>query len=113
MLSAAGLPDAMLPAFVETEDAIARGELATVTSDLSRLIGRSTTPLSAAIKAQLVRADTAPTGLCGALAEQDVVQPRSERFAYRGGRRCDRRGYGRGTSRVGRRRRAPRSDRSG
>ncbi|WP_285551745.1 SDR family oxidoreductase [Actinoplanes regularis] len=56
MLSAAGLPDAMLPVFVDTEDAIARGELATVTGDLSRLIDRPTTSLPAAIKTQLATA---------------------------------------------------------
>jgi NAD(P)H dehydrogenase (quinone) len=53
MLLKSGLPEVMVPVFVETEDAIARGELATVTGDLSRLIGRPTTPLSAVISAEL------------------------------------------------------------
>jgi NAD(P)H dehydrogenase (quinone) len=52
-LSSIGLPEAMLSVFVETEDAIARGELATVTGDLSRLIGRPSTDLSAVIRAGL------------------------------------------------------------
>jgi NAD(P)H dehydrogenase (quinone) len=60
MLSSSGLPEAMLPVFTETEDAIARGELATVTGDLSRLIGRPTTPLSATIKAQLTTISDTP-----------------------------------------------------
>ena len=53
ILSSGGLPEAMLGVFVETEDAIARGELATVTGDLRRLIGRPTTSLAAVIRAEL------------------------------------------------------------
>jgi NAD(P)H dehydrogenase (quinone) len=53
MLTHGGLPEAMLDVFVETEDAIERGELATITGDLRRLIGRPSTPLTAVIRAEL------------------------------------------------------------
>lgn len=53
MLIDGGLPEAMLAAFTETEQAIDRGELATVTGDLRRLIGRPSTPLAAVIQDRL------------------------------------------------------------
>ena len=53
ILTDSGLPAAMLDVFVETEDAIARGELATVTGDLHRLIGRSSTSLAEVIRTQM------------------------------------------------------------
>ncbi len=52
-LADAGLPEAMLSVFTDTEDAIARGELAGTSGDLSRLIGHPTTPLAATITAAL------------------------------------------------------------
>ncbi len=53
MLSAGGLPETMLDAFIETEDAIAQGQLALVTGDLRRLTGRPSTHLTAAIREAL------------------------------------------------------------
>ncbi|MGF7235327.1 MAG: SDR family oxidoreductase [Frankia sp.] len=53
VLAAAGLPDALLSVFSDTEDAIARGELAGTSGDLRRLIGHPTTPLAATIGAAL------------------------------------------------------------
>jgi NAD(P)H dehydrogenase (quinone) len=40
----------MLAVFTDTENAIARGELAATTGDLSRLIGRPTTPIATTIR---------------------------------------------------------------
>jgi NAD(P)H dehydrogenase (quinone) len=48
-----GLPEAMLAVFTDTENAIARGELATTTGELSYLIGRPTTPVAATITTEL------------------------------------------------------------
>ncbi|WP_433825824.1 SDR family oxidoreductase [Actinoplanes sp. CA-015351] len=53
LLSAGGLPDAMLDVFIETENVIARGALALVTGDLRRLIGRPSTSLTAVIRDEL------------------------------------------------------------
>ncbi|WP_406290809.1 NAD(P)H-binding protein [Embleya sp. NBC_00896] len=53
ILIGAGLPDFMAAVFADTENAIGRGELATVTGDLSRLLGRPTTPLADTIAAAL------------------------------------------------------------
>jgi NAD(P)H dehydrogenase (quinone) len=53
ILLGGGLPGEMIDAFVETEDAIERGDLATTTGDLRRLTGRPTTPLAATIRAEL------------------------------------------------------------
>lgn len=50
ILTDSGVPEAMLAVFTDTENAIARGELATTTGDLSRLIGRPTTPIATTIK---------------------------------------------------------------
>jgi NAD(P)H dehydrogenase (quinone) len=49
ILANSGVPEAMLAVFTDTENAIARGELATTTGDLSRLIGRPTTPIATTI----------------------------------------------------------------
>ena len=53
ILADSGLPEAMLGVFAETEDAIARGELATVTGDLRRLIGRPSTSLAEVIRTHM------------------------------------------------------------
>jgi NAD(P)H dehydrogenase (quinone) len=53
ILTEAGLPEAMHPVFIDTEGAIERGELATTSADLSRLIGRPSTPLAVTIAATL------------------------------------------------------------
>ncbi|TQS46222.1 SDR family oxidoreductase [Cryptosporangium phraense] len=53
MLAGSGLPEAMIDVFLETEDAIERGELATVTGDLRRLIGRPSTSLAEVIRDQM------------------------------------------------------------
>ncbi|MGH3250344.1 MAG: SDR family oxidoreductase [Trebonia sp.] len=55
ILADSGLPEAMLAVFTDTEDAIARGELATTTGELSRLIGRPTTPVATTITTELGR----------------------------------------------------------
>jgi NAD(P)H dehydrogenase (quinone) len=53
MLSAAGLPDPLLPVMAGIDVSIAAGELALTTGDLSRLAGRPATPVSEAITAAL------------------------------------------------------------
>ncbi|SDL44918.1 NAD(P)H dehydrogenase (quinone) [Glycomyces sambucus] len=49
ILEGAGLPGTLVPILVGADDAISRGLLATRTGDLSRLIGRPTTPVAEAI----------------------------------------------------------------
>jgi NAD(P)H dehydrogenase (quinone) len=49
----AGLPELYAHAFVEVDAAIARGSLAATSGELSRLIGRPTTPLRASVEAAL------------------------------------------------------------
>jgi NAD(P)H dehydrogenase (quinone) len=53
ILTDSGLPEAMLTVFTDTEDAIARGELATTTGELGHLIGRPTTPVATTIRTEL------------------------------------------------------------
>jgi NAD(P)H dehydrogenase (quinone) len=53
ILTDSGLPEAMLAVFTDTEDAIARGELATTTGELSRLIDRPTTAVATTIRTEL------------------------------------------------------------
>jgi NAD(P)H dehydrogenase (quinone) len=53
ILTDSGLPEAMLAVFTDTEDAIARGELATTTGELGHLIGRPTTPVATTISTEL------------------------------------------------------------
>lgn len=52
-LVAAGLPEALAEVFVDTDAAIARGELGLRTGDLARLIGRPTVPLAETVRAAL------------------------------------------------------------
>lgn len=53
ILVGAGVPEPMARLFTDTDDSIARGELALTTGDLSRLIGRPTTPLTDTVAAAL------------------------------------------------------------
>ena len=53
ILIGAGLPEPVARMFVDVDAGIARGELAATPGDLSRLIGRPTTPLAVAVKAAL------------------------------------------------------------
>ncbi|MGH3164548.1 MAG: NAD(P)H-binding protein [Trebonia sp.] len=53
MLSSAGLPDPLPHVMADIDASIAAGELALATGDLSRLTGRSTTPVADAIAAAL------------------------------------------------------------
>lgn len=52
-LTAAGLPDAFAQILADVDDAITRGKLAPTPGDLSRLIGRPTTPIADTIAAAL------------------------------------------------------------
>jgi NAD(P)H dehydrogenase (quinone) len=51
ILTGAGVPDAVADILVEVDDAISRGALAGTPGDLSRLIGRPTTPIADTIAA--------------------------------------------------------------
>ncbi|MDO0926280.1 SDR family oxidoreductase [Streptomyces sp. TG1A-8] len=53
ILTGAGLPAPLAEVFVGVDASIARGELVVPTGDLSRLIGRPTTPLAEAVAAAL------------------------------------------------------------
>ncbi|MGV9341073.1 SDR family oxidoreductase [Streptomyces sp. NPDC003688] len=53
ILTGAGLPEALVTVFAEVDEAIERGELVVSGGELSRLIGRPTTPLAVAIEAAL------------------------------------------------------------
>ncbi|MEE4541917.1 NmrA family NAD(P)-binding protein [Streptomyces sp. V4-01] len=59
ILVGAGLPEAFAAVLVDVDHAIGRGLLARTSGDLSRLIGRPTTPLRASVQAAL---DEAPQG---------------------------------------------------
>ncbi|MEU6850039.1 SDR family oxidoreductase [Actinacidiphila alni] len=50
VLTGAGVPEPMARLFTDTDDSIARGELARTTGDLSRLTGRPTTPLAETVE---------------------------------------------------------------
>ncbi|MEU6207208.1 NAD(P)H-binding protein [Micromonospora musae] len=53
MMTGAGLPDALAEIFVDVDEAINRGALAGTPGDLSRLIGRPTTPMAETVAAAL------------------------------------------------------------
>ncbi|GGL28198.1 hypothetical protein [Nocardia jinanensis] len=53
ILTGAGLPDFLVALLVDSEVQISAGALATVTSDLTRLLGRPATPLRDAVVAAL------------------------------------------------------------
>ncbi|MFH7337793.1 SDR family oxidoreductase [Streptomyces sp. KHY 26] len=53
ILTGAGLPEPLADVFAGVDASIARGELVVDSGDLSRLIGRPTTPLAAAVEAAL------------------------------------------------------------
>ncbi|MGW4199261.1 NAD(P)H-binding protein [Streptomyces sp. NPDC005004] len=53
ILTGAGLPEALVTVFAEVDQAIERGDLVVSGGELSRLIGRPTTPLAVAIEAAL------------------------------------------------------------
>jgi NAD(P)H dehydrogenase (quinone) len=53
-LTGGGLPDAIADVLVDVDDAINRGRLAATPGDLSRLIGRPTTPIADTIAAALI-----------------------------------------------------------
>ncbi|TDC36560.1 NAD-dependent epimerase/dehydratase family protein [Micromonospora sp. 15K316] len=53
ILAAAGVPDAIAEILVDVDDAINRGALAGTPGDLSRLIGRPTTPMTETVAAAL------------------------------------------------------------
>lgn len=56
VLTGAGLPEAFAAIFVDVDAAIGRGRLGSTSGDLSRLIGRPTTPVSEAIAGALAAA---------------------------------------------------------
>lgn len=53
LLTGAGLPDAFAEILADVDDAISRGVLSGTPGDLSRLIGRPTTPIADSIAAAL------------------------------------------------------------
>lgn len=53
ILIGAGVPETLAPVFVGVDDAISRGLLAVQTGDLSKLIGRPTTPIAESIAKSL------------------------------------------------------------
>jgi len=55
VLTGAGLPGAIADLYVDADVQAARGDLDDSTGELRRLIGRPTTPLSAAVRAALGR----------------------------------------------------------
>jgi NAD(P)H dehydrogenase (quinone) len=57
LLASFGLPEPAARTYADGDRAVADGELYVETGDLSRLIGRSTTPLSEAISAALAPAE--------------------------------------------------------
>lgn len=75
-----GLPKELADALLDAEDLVSRGELARTTGDLSRLIGRPTTPLARTVKddraIQLVVAHHDPPVRMRRLArDQGLVSP--------------------------------------
>lgn len=59
LLASFGLPEPVAQTYADGDRAVAAGELFVDTGDLSRLLGRRTTPLSEAIRASLGRPETA------------------------------------------------------
>jgi NAD(P)H dehydrogenase (quinone) len=70
ILIGAGVPEPMARLFTDTDEAIARGELALRTGDLSRLIGRPTTPLKDTVAEALKAAHEGAEPDEGALRRQ-------------------------------------------